>query len=54
VTKSLRPEGANLLEQWIEKRRTLDEVVKDMKDLLAQAFDTAPELKKEQQAGSSP
>jgi len=36
VTKSLRPEEANLLEQWIENRRTLDEVVKDMKDFSAQ------------------
>jgi hypothetical protein len=45
----LSPEEAELLEEWIENRRELETVVRDMKKLSQKTLAVALKLKKEQQ-----
>jgi hypothetical protein len=52
VNKALRPDEAELLEEWIENRRELDAIVCEMKDLSEEAFAVA--LKLRQKSGQSP
>ena len=49
VSKLLSPEEADLLEEWIENRRKLEAVVREMKSLSQKTFEVALKLKKEQQ-----
>ncbi len=48
VGKSIPPDQAPLLEEWIENRRTIDAVLKEMKVLSQKAFDTIRKLKQEE------
>ena len=45
----LRPEEADLLEEWIENRRKLETIVCQMKELSGKAFEVALKLRKEKQ-----
>lgn len=47
VSRLLKPEEADLLEEWIENRRKLEKIVRQMKELSQKAFDTALQLRKE-------
>ena len=49
VSRLLSPEEAELLEEWIENRRELETVVRDMKKLSQKTLEVALKLKKEQQ-----
>ena len=51
VSRLLKPEEADLLEEWIENRRKLETIVRQMKELSQKAFDTALQLRKEKQEG---
>ena len=51
LSRLLKPEEADLLEEWIENRRKLETIVRQMKELSQKAFDTALQLRKEKQEG---
>ncbi len=52
VNKALRPDEADLLEEWIVNRRELDAIVSEMRDLSQEAFAVALKLRRE--SGQSP
>ena len=45
VNKALRPDEAELLEEWIENRRELDAIVSELKALSQEAFTVALKLR---------
>jgi hypothetical protein len=49
VSSLLSPEEADLLEEWIENRRKLEAIIREMKKLSQKIFEVALKLKKEQQ-----
>lgn len=49
VSRLLSPEEADLLEEWIENRRKLEAIVREMKKLSQKTFEVALKLKKKQQ-----
>jgi len=49
VSRLLSPEEAELLEEWIENRRELETVVRNMKKLSQKSLAVALNLEKEQQ-----
>jgi len=49
VSRLLSPEEADLLEEWIENRRKLEAIVREMKKLSQKTFEVALKLKKEKQ-----
>ncbi len=49
VSRLLSPEEADLLEEWIENRRKLEAIVREMKKLSQKTFEVALKLKTEQQ-----
>ena len=51
VSRLLKPEEADLLEEWIENRRKLETIVRQMKELSGKAFKVALKLRKEKQEG---
>jgi len=51
VSRLLKPEEADLLEEWIENRRKLKTIVRQMKGLSGEAFKVALKLRKEKQGG---
>ena len=51
VSRLLKPQEADLLEEWIENRRKLETIVRQMKELSQKAFDTALQFRKEKQEG---
>ena len=48
VSRMLRPEEADLLEDWINNRRKLEAVVRQMKSLSQKAADVALQLKEKE------
>jgi len=51
VSRLLRPEEADLLEQWIMNRRELEAVIRQMKELSKKAVNVALKIQKEEKAG---
>ena len=51
VSHLLKPEEADLLEEWIGNRRKLETIVCQMKELSDKAFKMALKLRKEKQGG---
>lgn len=49
VSRLLSPDEADLLGEWIENRRKLEAIVREMKKLSQKTFKVALKLKKEQQ-----
>jgi len=49
VSRLLSPDEADLLGEWIENRRKLEAIVREMKKLSQKTFEVALKLKKEQQ-----
>ncbi len=49
VSRLLSPEEADLLVEWIENRRKLEAIIREMKRLSQKTFEVALKLKKEQQ-----
>jgi len=51
VSRLLKPEEADLLEEWIGNRRKLETIVRQMKELSGEAFKVALKFRKEKQEG---
>ena len=51
VSRLLKPEEADLLEEWIGNRRKLETIVCQMKELSDKAFKVALKSRKEKQGG---
>ena len=51
VSRLLNPEEADLLEEWIENRRKLETIVRQMKELSGKVFEVALQIRKEKQEG---
>lgn len=51
VSRLLSPEEADLLEEWIENRRKLVTIVRQMKELSQKAFKVALQIRKGEQEG---
>ena len=51
VSRLLSPEEANLLEEWIENRRKLEAIVRQMKGLSQKVVSVALKLQKQEKSG---